>query len=227
MKRFFIWVCALLLVIGHLLPWAAHRTAPLTLSANDLGFFTNFTPGAGIFWNEWFYLPVWVAAVLLSLAGAELSLPNRLLTTVLVLVIASLGLPRYEQLIKFVRTPTLALRESDFTLQLVLTLMAMALVIAIAAKLTKPARFLKPGRFEAVTFGLASFACAAPLVGYLSIKPFIAELYHDVIGIGSGWWLTLLADLALWGMTFATIIAARSAHRTPNPTHPNPSKPTH
>ena len=62
MKRLSIGLSALVLLMGHLLPWAAHRTAPLTLSANDLGFFTNFTPGAGIFWNEWFYLPVWVAA---------------------------------------------------------------------------------------------------------------------------------------------------------------------
>ena len=95
----------------------------------------------------------------------------------------------------------------------------MALVIVIAAKLIKPARF------EAVALGLAAFACAVPLVGYLSIKPFIAELYHDAVGIGSGWWLTLLADLALWGVTFATIIVARSAHRTTDSTHSSPPIP--
>ncbi len=106
--------CVLLLLIGHFLPWAAHSTAALTRSANDLGFFTNFTPGAGIFLNEWFYVSVWVAALLLVLFFCSgLSPINRVLLMALALGIASLGLPRYEQLIKFVRTPMLAVRESS------------------------------------------------------------------------------------------------------------------
>ena len=135
--------------------------------------------------------------------------------------IASLGLPRYEQLIKFVRTPLLALRQSDFALQLVLTILVLGLVLLLTLKPIRPALFLKPGRFSGVAFGLAAVLCAVPLVGYLSIKPFVAELYHDEIGIGLGWWLTLLADLSLWAMTFATIILARTAHRTPHPTRFN------
>jgi hypothetical protein len=207
--------CAILLLSGHLLPWAAHTTAALTLSANDLAFFTHFTPGAGIFLNEWFYLPVWVAAVLLAVSGAGLSHLNRALLTVLALGVASLGLPRYEQLIKFIRAPTQALRESDFTLQFVLTFLVMGLVILLSVKFTK---VLKAGRMRGVVLGLAALICAVPLAGYLSIKPFVAELYGDAVSIGIGWWLTLLADLLLWAMTFATILNAlhaRSAHRTP------------
>jgi hypothetical protein len=202
--------CALLLLAGHLLPWAVHKAAALTLSANDLGFFTNFTPGAGIFWNEWFYLPVWMAALLLVI-GYRPSPANRLLLMALALGIASLGLPRYEQLVKFLRTPMQALRESDFTLQLALALLVMGLVAALSIK---PARFLTMRQPSPIYWGVAGLICAVPLVGYLSVKPFIAALYGDVISIGIGWWLTLLADLLLWAMTFATIVRARSAHRT-------------
>jgi hypothetical protein len=210
--------CATLLLSGHLLPWAAHTTAALTLSANDLAFFTNFTPGAGIFLNEWFYLPVWVSAVLLAVIGSGLSRSNRALHTALALGVASLGLPRYEQLIKFIRTPTQALRESDFTLQLVLTFVVMGLVILLSVKLTKLTKVLE-ARQEAkqmngIVLGLAALICAVPLAGYLGVKPFVAKLYGDAVGIGIGWWLTLLADLLLWAMTFATILNARSAHRT-------------
>ncbi|NJM41777.1 MAG: hypothetical protein HC853_13965 [Anaerolineae bacterium] len=226
MKRFLLVVIVVLLVVSHLLPWAAHRTAPLTLSANDLAFFTSFTPGAGIFLNEWFYLPVWVAAGLLLAIGYWLSKVNRLLVAGLAVGVASLGLPRYEQLIKFIRTPAQALRESDFVLQLVLTLLVMGLVLAFTLKPTWLSRLR---RFHplvpALALGLAAVLCAVPLVGFLSIRPFIAELYRDAVGIGIGWWLSFLADLLLWAMTFATIIGdlpaitARPAHRTPPTPH--------
>ena len=217
-----LWLCALLLLLGHVLPWASHKTAPLSLSANDLGFFTNFTPGAGIFLNEWFYLPVWVVAGLLWAMGSWLSLPNRLLVTVFGLGVASLGLPRYEQLIKFIRTPGLALRESEFRLQLLLTILVMAvMLIAFLASLNhqRSLRLLKrfrtwPVDWASVGLGLAALLCAVPLAGYLSIKPFIAELYRDSVGIGMGWWLTAFADLLLWAAAFATIALARSTHRT-------------
>ena len=217
-----LWLIPCLLLIGHLLPWASHKTAPLTLSANDLGFFTNFTPGAGIFLNEWFYLPVWVAAVLLSVIGYRLLPLNRLLVTAFGLGVASLGLPRYEQLIKFIRTPGLALRQSEFKLQLLLTLLVMALMAsAFLASLNqqRARQIFKmplawPVDWSVVGLVLAALLCLVPLAGYLSIKPYIAELYRDAVGIGIGWWLTALADLVLWAAVFATIRLARSTHRT-------------
>ncbi len=212
--------CAILLLVGHSLPWAAHTTAALTLSANDLAFFTNFTPGAGIFLNEWFYVPVWVAAVLLAAVGHGLSRPNRTLLAVFAWGVASLGLPRYEQLIKFIRTPLPALRESDFVLQLVLTLGVMALVLWLVLK---PSQYFKPGMRSMAGFALVAVLCLVPLVGYIAIQPFIADLYGDsyrsALSIGYGWRMTFVADLLLWAMTFATILNARSAHRTPTNQH--------
>lgn len=222
MKRLLFVLVVVLLVVGHLLPWAAHRTAPLTLSANDLAFFTNFTPGAGIFLNEWFYLPVWVGAGVSLAIGYLLSRWNRLLITALAVGVASLGLPRYEQFIKFIRTPAQALRESEFALQLGLTLLVIGLVMVFTLK---PTWLRKLRRFHSIGLGLAAALCAVPLVGFLVIRPFIAELYRDAVGIGIGWWLSLLADLLLWAMTFATIvgdlpaITVRLAHRTPPTPH--------
>ena len=134
----------------------------------------------------------------------------------LALGIASLGLPRYEQFIKFVRTPMLAVRESGFTLQLVLTGVVMGLVVWLAVR---PIRSNPLNKAHLFALGSAALLCAVPLAGFLAIRPFIAELHQDGVGIGSGWWLTLLADLLLWTVTFATILDARSAHRTPDTTH--------
>jgi hypothetical protein len=220
-------VATLLLIVGHWLPWAAHKTAALTLSANDLAFFTNYTPGAGIFLNEWFCLPVWVAAIMFLVIGYELSSLDRLLLGGVSLAVASFGLPRFEQLIKFMRTPTQAFRESEFVLQLLLTLGVMGLVLIVLAK-TRAAKTSQVGAAKTpaglrlmrqpATFAVAMLAsavlCAVPLVGYLSIRPFVAELYRDDVGIGSGWWLTLLADLLLWTVTFATIIHTNHATST-------------
>jgi hypothetical protein len=216
-----------LLVIGHWLPWATHNTAALTLSANDLAFFTNYTPGAGIFLNEWFCLPVWVAAILFPVMGYGWRLLDRLLLGGVGLVVASFGLPRFDQLIKFIRTPPQAFRESEFVLQLLLTLGAMGLVLVVLAK-TRAAKtpaglrlMRQPARFAVAMLALAAL-CAVPLVGYLSIRPFVADLYRDDVGIGMGWWLTLLADLLLWTVTFATII-----HTNIHTNHANSTVATH
>src|SRR5690348_10491761 len=94
--RFGLFIVAVLLFIGHFAPWAAHKTATLTLSANELAVFTHFTPGAGIFLNQWFYLPLWSAALLFALlAGMVASRVNRVIAALLCAGIASLGLPGY------------------------------------------------------------------------------------------------------------------------------------
>jgi hypothetical protein len=151
------------------------------------------------------------------------------------LVVASFGLPRFDQFIKFIRTPSQAFRESEFVLQLLLTLGVMGLVLVVlakprAAKTSKVGAFTEgrqgfwprqPARF-AVAMLASAVLCAVPLVGYLSIRPFVADLYRDDVGIGLGWWLTLLADLLLWTVTFATII-----HKTIHTNHANSTVATH
>lgn len=173
---------AALLLAGHWLPWAAHRTAALTLSAHELAVFTNATPGAGIFLNEWFYLPVWVSAVLAALATA---MSPRWLTRALgagsAALIASLGLPAYPQVMTAYSNP-------DFRLQFFASLAVIGCVIALAVAGRRLLRLNR--RFAAAVIALA-VAAAVPLPGYLAVKPAIEWLYRDALGIGAGWWITL------------------------------------
>lgn len=199
-----------LLLAGHLAPWAAHRTAALSLSANDLAFFTHFTPGAGIFKNEWFYLPIWMAAILFGvLAGRSMGL-SRWLWLVVGWGIAALGLPRYDQWAKLLSGAT-SLRQMESGLQLVLSLLAMgfALVVALAFTRLNARRSRAATLLGAAMVGVAALGSAVPLVGYLSIKPALEALYGGPVGLGLGWWITLGAVLALWAAAFVRIMRAR------------------
>ena len=174
----------LLLFAGHFAPWAAHKTAALTLSAHDLAVFTHFTPGAGIFLNQWFYLPIWSAALIGALlAGGLASRLNRLLAAGGCVIVASLGLPGYPQVLTAFRSP-------DYALQFYLSLFVMALVFVIAL-----ARLGRKPRVRAGALAALSLLAAVPLAGYLAVKPFIEQLYGDTLGLGSGWWITLAAVL--------------------------------
>ncbi len=179
-----------MLLIGHFAPWAAHKTAALTLSAHELAVFTHFTPGAGIFLNQWFYLPLWSAALLGALlAGGMASRVNRLLAGLGCAVVASLGLPGYPQVLTAFRSP-------DYALQFYISIAVMALVVVAAL-----GRLGRVRRARAAVLALVPLLAAVPLAGYLAIKPFIEQLYGGSVGIGSGWWITLagvLAALAAW-----------------------------
>jgi hypothetical protein len=190
--RYGLLVVALLLLAGHLAPWAAHRTAALTLSGHELAVFTNFTPGAGIFLNEWFYLPLWAATLLLALVAGQLKeWSNRLLVALLSMGIASLGLPGYPQMLT-------AFREPDYQLQFFISLLVMVLAATVAMS--------RVGRRAAARAGAALAAAALSamtLAGYVAVKPFIEQLYRDSVGLGLGWWLTAGAALLALGVAVA------------------------
>lgn|GEM_PF-1672080 len=204
-------ICAALLLAGHLLPWALHQTVALTLSANDLAFFTHFTPGAGIFKNEWFYLPIWMAALLLGILAARLPGLGRGLVIALGWGVAGLGLPRYEQWARLI-SGAVSLRQLEFGLQLLVSLLVMGLVLALALGLAwavvhRPRVAVWLNAWVGVGAGLG---CAIPLVGYLIIRPALDALIGDALGLGLGWWLTLGAVLALWAASFVKIEPARA-----------------
>lgn len=161
------------LLVGHFAPWAAHHTAALTLSAHDLAVFTNYTPGAGVFLNEWFLLPLWSAALL-----APLGLPRSAAGLALGLGSATLGLPGYPQILVAFRDPEHQLRF--------FTSVAVGLGVCVLA--------LKPlPRASVAALGAAlCLAAAVPLGGYLVVRPPIEALYGSSVGLGMGWWLTLL-----------------------------------
>ncbi|MDW8394850.1 MAG: hypothetical protein RMM31_01245 [Anaerolineae bacterium] len=160
------------LLVGHFAPWAAHHTAALTLSAHDLAVFTNDTPGAGVFLNEWFLLPLWAAALLIPL-----NLRQPALGLVVGLGIAALGLPGYPQILVAFRDPEHQLR----------------FFASVGAGLGACLLALKPpsGGFAAAAGAALCLVAAVPLGGYLVVRPMIEALYGSSVGIGLGWWLTL------------------------------------
>lgn len=221
-SSFSILFAALLLLAGHFLPWAAHNTAALTQSAHDLAISTNFTPGAGIFLNEWFLLPLWSSAILFALAGAPTARPDpiarsgnrngdhgtlpspiplhdplrgtgiagRSLALIFALLVASLGLPTYPQVLTAFRNP-------DYQLQFFITLAVFALIVLIVVLGTRMIQF------QAYVVLTSALVSAAPLFGYLLVKPFLGELYGGNVGFGAGWWVTLVG--VLWGMATAGV----------------------
>jgi hypothetical protein len=208
-SQFFI-LNSLLLLIGHFLPWAAHATSALTQSGHELAFSTNFTPGAGVFANEWFFVPAWCSALLLALTARSTSpLPTgegsgvgsyaqidavlpRILFGGLALLIASLGFPPYPQVLTAFRSP-------DDRVQFFITLLVMAGVLAL---LLVPAK-----RMPAQAPAFIALACGVlaliSVIGFLAVKPAIETLYGAPVGLGLGWWLTLATSastIAVAGM---------------------------
>ncbi len=181
-------VAAFVLLLGHFLPWAMHTTAPLTRSGHDLSISTNFTPGAGIFLNEWFLLPLWSAAILIALIVSSSRFatrrPLRFVGFGLALVVASLGLPAYPHVLT-------AYADPDYRLQFFVTLGVFALISAIVFA-GLPQLWLR----SAVRIACA-LAAAVPLFGYFAVRPFIEVLYQSAVGVGIGWWFTLAGVLLL------------------------------
>lgn len=169
---------AFVLLAGHFLPWAAHPAAALTRSGHDLSISTNFTPGAGVFANEWFLLPLWAAAILLALVAASAPPLRRAALGGGAFVVASLGLPTYPQVLVAYASP-------DHRAQLFITL---AIFVGVAGLLClgRRAQSIHPYLLAA-----CAVASIVPLVGYLVVRPFIEALYRSPVGVGAGWWVTV------------------------------------
>ncbi len=191
------WVLAVGLLIGHFAPWAAHKSAALTLSANELSIFTNATPHAGVFLNEGFLLPLWGAALLLVSSPLPASRWARL---ALALCVLALALPGFVELRAIVNG-----RPSEFMLQLLLSIGIGVLCLTLALRAP---RWL-PGAAATV----AALAAWAALIGFVMIRnSAIARLYNDAVGLGSGWWLTIGCAIGLTVFAFVTIFRTSSSH---------------
>lgn len=174
-------VIGVTMLIGHLTVWAQHKTAALSLTGHELGEFTNFTPGAGVFANEWFYLPAWAAGLALAIAAARSRRPSAWMGLMgAAAVSAQFGLPRFERW-----------TSPEFRLQFAVTAVCLiaVMVLGVGLRLAK--------RADAKAFKLAAAALpllsSVPLVGFLAVRPFIETLYRDTLAPGLGWWLCALA----------------------------------
>jgi hypothetical protein len=197
--RFGLPIVAALLLAGHFAPWAAHKTAALTLSAHELAVFTHFTPGAGIFLNQWFNLPIWAVALLGAvLAGVIGWWLNRAIAGLVCVGLASLGLPGYPELLTAYKVP-------DYQLQFYVSVVMMAAVALLT--LLQVGRRPLVRAWAAATLPLVGLV---PLTGYLMVKPAIETLYNDSLGVGLGWWLTLLGVLLALGMLVIMLLNQRT-----------------
>jgi hypothetical protein len=191
-------IAAALLVIGAFAPWVSHASAALTLSARELATFTNFTPYAGVFFNEGFLLPLWAAALLLSVSRGRAMLW-------LALPVALLALPAYPEIRRMFSG-----EGSPFVAQLALTLVCAGACVVLAWR-------VQNRRYFAPITVLCCGLTLMPLIGYWMIKtPAIERLYGAPVGVGLGWWLTLIAAIGIAEIAFVTIVASRprSRHRT-------------
>lgn len=196
--RFGLPVVMALLLVGHFAPWAAHKTAALTLSAHELAVFTHFTPGAGVFLNQWFDLSIWIVALLGAiLAGLIGWWVNRAIAGLVCVGLASLGLPGYPEVLTAYKVP-------DYQLQFYISAVVMLAVVLLT--LSRVGRKPALRAWVAATLPLVGLV---PLVGYLMVKPAIEALYHDTLGLGLGWWLTLLGVLLALGMLVVMLASRR------------------
>jgi hypothetical protein len=173
-------VIGVTMVIGHLTAWAQHKTAALTLTGHELGEFTNFTPGAGVFANEWFYLPVWAAGLALALAAARARRPSVWLGLMaLAAGAAQFGLPRLERW-----------TNPEFRLQFAATIVCLFAIAMLGFGL----RLAK--RADSKSIQLAASALplltVIPLAGFFVARSAIEALYRDTLAPGIGWWLCAL-----------------------------------
>ena len=165
----------------------AHKTAALTLTGHELAAFTNFTPGAGIFLNEWFYLPVWVSALLIAfVAAASPSALVRWMGGALAAAVASLGLPPYPQVLS-------AVANADYRMQFLVTVVVMLAAVAISVLRLSLLR-LRPG-VAATVLALFGLIAAVPWAGFLAVRPAVEQLYRDTTGLGFGWWVVAAGAL--------------------------------
>jgi hypothetical protein len=141
----------------------------------------RFTPGAGVFRADFFYLPLWVAAlVLAALASRAKRLGTRwLVLTALALLTAQFSLPEYPKYF-----------EAPYRVQLGLTLLMVIGTVLTCLGGDRLARHRHMLLVVAVAFSSANLVA---LVGFGMVRPHVESLYRDTVSIGAGWWLTLAA----------------------------------
>jgi hypothetical protein len=188
-------LAVLILVIGHFLPWVRPASAALSLSAHELAVFTNYTPHAGVFFNEGFLLPLWAAAVMLAAVARRRILP--LLFTIFLLLLA---MPSYPELRRMWGG-----QGSEFTLQLIVVGVLLPTCMALALQRRSRLRVLRSAAL------LGFLAAAVAVIGFFVVRTLaLAPLYGTTIVIGAGLWMTIGAViLCLSFVVFAKIAPGR------------------
>jgi hypothetical protein len=191
-------LAVLILVIGHFLPWVRPASAALSLSAHELAVFTNYTPHAGVFFNEGFLLPLWAAAVMVAAAARRRILP--FLSTFFLLFLSMPGYPELRRMWDG--------QGSEFTLQLI----AVCVLLPACAALALQPRVRMPVLRGAALLGFA--AAMVVVIGFFVVRTLaLVPLYGTAIAVGAGLWMTIGAVILCLSFVVFAKIAPGRIHR--------------
>jgi hypothetical protein len=194
-----------LALLGYFLPWFPHPAAGLRLIGLEMGEWTKFLPQ--IRSGQWaaiptlFYLPPISLGLILALATA--GWPNRRwqswLMRLLALAVSLLALPAWE-----------VMRDEPAS-QWWARLALITLVVVAALRAALGANGLGRPRQAALAL-IALVGGLAPLLAYLTVRPMLAGLVGDSLGIGSGLWLHLAGHILI-----LAAVLGRKKRRRPAP----------
>lgn len=195
-----------LIVVGYFGPWAAHKDAGLILSADDLAEFIKFMPivrsGQLSIVREFFFVPIWLAAMGLSLFGGRgRAVEGRIALWLLSVILVLTPLPPFTFLIEAYQSPEFGV---TFWATVIAVLISVACVIFGRRLSDQIAAVLW------ILFGL-TIASIAPL-HFIKIQPEIEKLY--AFNIGWGFWATVIGGVALCAIGLLSLIGqARTLRR--------------
>ncbi len=188
----------LLGLAGYFAPWMPHRAAGLVVNGLDLGEYIKFIPqvisGQMAVRREIFYLPLFAGSLTASLLASRRSLPQwvRILLGLGAILLALALLPP-------AWTPV-TLQLPEFRLQTAGLIFCLAMAPAVILT-----RYL-PDRLVLGSIGLLAIPAAIlPTWAFLEVRPAIASLYRQPLGLGWGFWAELIGFLlvAFWAIAQA------------------------
>jgi hypothetical protein len=206
MRWWVLLIPGLLALSGYLGPWVPHRAAGLVVTGLDLGEYVKFLPEVMAdsikVQREAFYLPLFTASISLALLASRRSAGWFIRT-----LAAFLCIPAALMMLPPAWSPT-AMLAPEYRLQ--------ALAIALCCLTLFPGalanRFLPDRLVLALVSPLAVLAGIWPAWGFLLVRPAIQGIYLAPVGLGWGFWLSLLGFLAL---ALVALVQMLSAPATP------------
>ena len=187
-----VWIALIALIaaslLGYFSPWLPHRAAGLVITGLDLPEYVKFVPqiasGAVDIIREVFLLPLVIASLGLTLIASRRRLPVWARTAVLIgsLVAAFAILPP-------AWTPA-SLLTQEYLWQTIV------LLACVGFSFLLPLLNLFPSRLVLIILALLSLGCLLPTsISFYMVRPPIADLYTQSLGVGWGFWLWAAATL--------------------------------
>lgn len=191
-----------LALAGYFGPWVPHPAAGLVITGLDLAEYVKFLPevmaGKVALLREAFYMPLMAGSLIASLLAGRHTLP-RWLRGLLLPVAVALALA----MLPPAWSPAV-LRLPEFRLQTAAILACLA-----AVPLAVLSRYM-PDRLVWAFIGVLAVPAATwPVWNYLRVRPAIAAVYNAELGLGWGFWASLVSWLILALISLAWALSPR------------------